>query len=165
MNTSFVTVMLLFVAATATNAEAPLRRRFQRIEQAAPYPPSGYRPNQPFTLPQRQTAPKPVYGVPEKVLTTTENDLTTTVETTTVEVPPEPRQNLREREEAVENVDMGVYYIYHPSGLLQRINYATQNDLRNMAYRAEFKYQDVEPIVDPIYTYDPNTFTLRQVLV
>ncbi|KRT84179.1 hypothetical protein AMK59_668 [Oryctes borbonicus] len=164
MNTLSITVLFI-VAITATNAEAPLRPRFQRIQQSPPYPPSGYRPNQPFTLPQRQTAPKPVYGVPEKVLTTTENDLTTTVETTTVEVPLEPRQNLKDREELADNVDMGVYYIYHPTGLLQRINYATKNDLKNMAYRAEFKYQDVEPIVDPIYTYDPDTYVLRQVLV
>ncbi|KAI4458486.1 hypothetical protein MML48_7g00019505 [Holotrichia oblita] len=158
------TIVVLFMVATVINGEAPLPRRFQRIEQPAPYPPRGFRPNQPFNLPERLTAPKPVYGVPEKVETTTENDFSTT-ETTTVDVPPESNQKLKDREEFIQNQNMGIYYIYHPDGLLQRINYATKNDVKKMAYSAEFKYENVQPIVDPIYTYDPNTFELRQILL
>lgn len=144
----------------AISGEAPIRRRFQRIEQA-PYEPSGFKPNQPFNLPERQSGyyyPKPANGFPEE--TTTEDDQTTTTESTTA-----ANAKLKEREELAEDLDMGTYYIYHPSGLLQKIVYSTKNDLTNMAYRAEFKYQDVEPIADPIFTYDPNTLALRQVLI
>lgn len=59
----------------------------------------------------------------------------------------------------------GTYYIYHPSGLLQRIAYATKNDNANMGFTAQLRYQDVEPITDPIYTYDPNTFILQPLQV
>lgn len=55
----------------------------------------------------------------------------------------------------------GTYYIYHPSGLLQKIVYATKNDVENMGFTARLRYQDVEPIREPIYTYDPNTFVLQ----
>lgn len=58
----------------------------------------------------------------------------------------------------------GVYYIIHPNGLLQRIAFTTQDDLGNMEYQANFNYQDVEPILDPVYTYDPNTPLLLQTL-
>nr|CAI5832065.1 unnamed protein product [Callosobruchus analis] len=54
------------------------------------------------------------------------------------------------------------YYIYHPHGLLQRIMYATRDDVKNMEYTAKLKYQDVEPIRGPIYTYNPDTFALSR---
>lgn len=59
----------------------------------------------------------------------------------------------------------GTYYIYHPSGLLQRIVYATKSDVQNMGFSAQLRYQDVEPIRDPIYTYDPNTYVLQPLQV
>lgn len=75
-----------------------------------------------------------------------------------------------DKEKLTEGVDdsftqQGVYYIYHPSGLLQRIAYSTKNDVENMGYTAQLKYQDVQPIKDPIYTYDPETFAVKQVHV
>lgn len=74
------------------------------------------------------------------------------------------------KEKLTEGVDdsftqQGVYYIYHPSGLLQRIAYSTKSDVENMGYTAQLKYQDVEPIKDPIYTYDPNTYAVQQIQV
>lgn len=57
--------------------------------------------------------------------------------------------------------EKGIYYIYHPSGLLQRVVFATRDDLANMEYLANFNYQNVEPVVAPIYTYDPNTLLLQ----
>ncbi|EEZ99127.1 hypothetical protein TcasGA2_TC005234 [Tribolium castaneum] len=55
-----------------------------------------------------------------------------------------------------------VYYIYHPGGPLQRVVYLARDDPQNMAYTAQFKYENVEPIKEPIYTYDPQTFVLQQ---
>lgn len=59
----------------------------------------------------------------------------------------------------------GIYYIYHPTGLLQKIAYSTKSDVENMGYTAQLKYQDVEPIKEPIYTYDPNTYAVQQIQV
>ncbi|RZC36506.1 hypothetical protein BDFB_009193 [Asbolus verrucosus] len=55
-----------------------------------------------------------------------------------------------------------VYYIYHPGGLLQRVVYLARDDPQNMAYTAQFQYENVEPIREPIYTYDPETFLFQQ---
>jgi hypothetical protein len=55
-----------------------------------------------------------------------------------------------------------VYYIYHPGGLLQRVVYLARDDPQNMEYTAQLKYENVEPIREPIYTYDPETFVLQQ---
>ncbi|CAH1972243.1 unnamed protein product [Acanthoscelides obtectus] len=54
----------------------------------------------------------------------------------------------------------GEYYVYHPEGFLQRIVYATKDDPQKMEYTAQLKYQDVEPIRSPVYTYDPETLAL-----
>lgn len=64
---------------------------------------------------------------------------------------------------AVQAVEQGTYYIYHPDGVLQRVAYAAGNDVARMAYIAQLRYQNVEPIRDPIYTYNPDTFVLQQV--
>nr|CAI5832066.1 unnamed protein product [Callosobruchus analis] len=73
-----------------------------------------------------------------------------------------------EQEKQKENLEapveeMGVYYIYHPTGLLQRVMYATKDDARNMAFSAKLKYKNVEPVTGPIYTYDPETYVFKQV--
>ena len=138
---------------------------------------TGFRPEIEFNLPQKQrpfprtlyTPPPVEYGPPE---TTTEADITSTTEPQDIEVTTTKstfgklKDDVnKEAEEIAEDQEQGVYYIYHPDGLLQRIVYVTKNDLKNMAYSAQFKYQDVEPIVDPIFTYDPETLVLRQVRV
>ncbi|KAJ8922026.1 hypothetical protein NQ315_008665 [Exocentrus adspersus] len=58
--------------------------------------------------------------------------------------------------------EQGVYYIYHPNGLLQRVNFLTKDDSRNMEYLVNFNYKDVEPIAEPLYTYDPNTLEFQK---
>ncbi|XP_050315246.1 uncharacterized protein LOC126749577 [Anthonomus grandis grandis] len=57
----------------------------------------------------------------------------------------------------------GHYYIYHPSGLLQKVYYASNNDDSRMSLAVKLKYEDVEPIRAPVYTYDPETYVLRKV--
>lgn len=58
---------------------------------------------------------------------------------------------------------IGVYYIYHPNGILQRVEYATRNDENKMTFLASVKYRNVEPIKGPIYTYDPQTLLFKQI--
>ncbi|KAF7279963.1 hypothetical protein GWI33_006529 [Rhynchophorus ferrugineus] len=62
-----------------------------------------------------------------------------------------------------DNRDNGEYYIYHPTGLLQRVLYSTEDNPEKMAFSARLKYENVEPISGPIYTYDPVTFVFRRV--
>ncbi|CAH1972248.1 unnamed protein product [Acanthoscelides obtectus] len=59
--------------------------------------------------------------------------------------------------------DMGVYYIYHPNGVLQRIMYSTKDDKVNMEFLARLKYENVISIEDPLYTYDPKTLALQKI--
>nr|CAI5832064.1 unnamed protein product [Callosobruchus analis] len=58
--------------------------------------------------------------------------------------------------------EQGVYYVYHPSGLLQRVVFTTADDSNNQEFSAQLQYQDVEPVAGPIYAYDPNTFVLQR---
>lgn len=139
-------------------------------QENAPYQPSGWRPSgREFRLPEKQVgprisaAPKQKYGPPEEP--------TTTEYPTTTDFPNAKRSDeaVNGRSKIAENLqesdqgNVGVYYIYHPSGLLQRVEYNTKNDEENKEYVAQLKYKDVEPIVDPIYTYDSNTLTLKQI--
>lgn len=118
-------------------------------------------------VPPRTYTPAQKYGPP----TTTEAEITTTEypTTTTTEVfgrlQDEDTSNSDDKEKIEEKpeIDQGVYYVYHPSGLLQRISYQTENDLRNMAYMAQLRYQNVDPIKDPIYYYNPQTLTLQRI--
>ncbi|KAG5879882.1 hypothetical protein JTB14_037718 [Gonioctena quinquepunctata] len=61
------------------------------------------------------------------------------------------------------NAEKGNYYIYHPTGLLQEVTYSTKDDPANMAFMTSLKYKNVNPIREPIYTYDPQTFVFRKV--
>ncbi|XP_060524747.1 uncharacterized protein LOC132701089 [Cylas formicarius] len=75
------------------------------------------------------------------------------------------QEDADEVEDAYELADLnqqGVYYIYHPDGVLQKVVYATRDSLKDMEYSAEVNYRNVEPIVEPIYTYDPSTFVLQR---
>lgn len=145
------------------------------VYSEAQYAPSGWRPTgQQFKLPERQQVytpprafvPSQKYGPPE---TTTEAE----AETTTTEIPTTTQRNSKLTAESSENekiqetpaAEEGVYYIYHPSGLLQKITYSTTNNEGNMEYIAQLKYQNVDPIREPIYTYDPETFVLQKVQV
>ncbi|XP_018569473.1 pollen-specific leucine-rich repeat extensin-like protein 2 [Anoplophora glabripennis] len=126
-------------------------------------------PKQEYGPPQQEYGPpKPIYGPPPE-LTTTESAETTTTElpTTTVisvnSTSNSTSNSTRARLQIDDSVDRGVYYIYHPSGALQKVVYSTKDDLKNMEYSAQLKYQNVEPIRGPVYTYDPETYLFSRV--
>lgn len=173
-------LIIVIVAAVSAEPVRPLNSRVSSApqQQAPPYPAAGWKPSgQQFRLPERQEqVPQTVYGPPPKYgpPTTTEpasetvtTDVPTADNTTasnsttknsTASIKEEPKsENLQE--------ERGVYYVYHPNGFLQKVIFATSNDLQNMAYTAKIQYENVEPIRDPIYTYDPETLTFRQVQI
>lgn len=120
-----------------------------------------------FVPPQTKSSPPQAEATTVKYNTVTEQPFATDNSTE-----PESEQiNVeRNKDRLTEGTDdsftqQGVYYIYHPTGLLQKIAYSTTSDVENMGYTAQLKYQDVEPIKDPIYTYDPNTFVVKQLQV
>lgn len=135
----------------------------------APYPASGWKPaGEPFTLSERQQAiapktpdPRAVYGPPAVPVPVT----TTEADSTTTELPSTTTERQSNRLESAEQND-GVYYIYHQSsGALQKITYNTKNDVGNMEYFARLRYENVQPIQDPIYAYDPETLVLQRIQV
>ncbi|XP_065157318.1 uncharacterized protein [Atheta coriaria] len=181
----FIVCAFVLCVVVGATPDAPFRQtynsRFLRLE-AAPYAPAGYRPQgEQFRLParplfQRQQS---VYGPPEVATeeVTTETDVTTTEVPTTTEYI--PRRVVRTKSAKKDNVKVenkqdnaeagigqefqqeGVYYIYHPDGLLQRVIYATKSE--DMGYTAKLTYKDVEPIKEPIYTYDPQSLKFSQI--
>ncbi|XP_023011778.2 uncharacterized protein [Leptinotarsa decemlineata] len=177
-------VVLCFGLLAVASAEPPrsnsrFSRQFQR-QEAAPYPPSGWRPSGPqLQLPEPQTSygpppqeygpPSQEYGPPQEE-TTTASDLdstTTEIPITTTSNPDLDTEELGsgdddQKNEALTNEERGFYYIYHPSGLLQRVNFATNDDVKNMAFSARLKYENVEPIRGPVFTYDPVTFAFTR---
>lgn len=184
---------LLIVALALSTAYADFRfysPRYPVDEQDGPYQPSGWRPSgPPLALPLRQQLPRQEYGPPPQTYstpareygppqaTTTESQETATTEVpTTTENGQEAELNdvkaqnqVKENEKLTENnsgvTQQGIYYIYHPNGLLQRVIYMTKDDAGNMVYSAQLKYENVDPIREPIYTYDPKTLILRQLQV
>lgn len=164
---------ILFFLCSAILAEPPRRFnsrfsspiKFQR--QQAPQssygaPAPSYGPPAPSYGPP----PAPSYGPPPASSTTETTFTTTTEESTTLN--PESEQvpsRLRNRQQnkKKEIVERGTYYLYHPDGRLQRVVYTTKADVQDMGFSAQLKYQNVEPIKEPIYTYDPQTLLLRQI--
>lgn len=131
----------------------------------APSPPQEYGPPSP---PQE-------YGPPTTEATTSEQPTTTeALETTTTELPEvidartealsENAVDAGERSQKLtQNEEQGIYYIYHPSGQLQRIRYTTNDDQEGMVYSAKLRYENVEPINGPIYTYNPETYVFSRI--
>lgn len=150
--------------------------------RAVPYTEYGP-PQQQYGTPLTQEygpPPSQEYGPPATEPTTTEQPTTTEALTTTTEAaetttepvdiytPTEPTSaNAVESEERsqklTQNEEQGIYYVYHPSGLLQRIRYTTNDDQTGMEYSARLRYENVEPINGPIYTYDPETYIFRRI--
>lgn len=56
------------------------------------------------------------------------------------------------------------FYLYHPTGLLQKVTYKSSKDTQKMEYLQEYRYKNVEPLIGPIYTYDPESLVLQQVV-
>lgn len=117
------------------------------------------------TLQAPPNRPAATYGPPVVDITTTES-VTEEDLVTTTEIP--ERENVTNssvevlKENLQEEGERGVYYIYHPTGLLQKVTYLTQDDQVNMAYSAKLKYENVEPINGPVYTYDPQSFEFKR---
>lgn len=158
------------------------RFKFQRQEAPAAPPPQGsYGPPPapsygPPPAPSYGPPPAPSYGPPPASGSTTETTFTTSVPEESTTLNPESEQvpsrilnknkvnrNNSKHEKNQEIVERGAYYLYHPDGRLQRVVYTTKADVRDMGFSAQLKYKNVEPIKDPIYTYDPQTLLLRQI--
>ncbi|XP_060524830.1 uncharacterized protein LOC132701142 [Cylas formicarius] len=136
------TLLVLIAVFAIVSAVPPrFRNRFARIE-TAPVPHTIYGP---------PTQPSPSYGPPVEV--------TTTEAPTTTEPASEPIDTSAQSGKLLAN---NFYYIYHPNGLLQKVSYSTKDDQRRMEFSAKLTYENVEPISGPVYTYDPQTYVLRQ---
>ncbi|KAJ8931450.1 hypothetical protein NQ314_015636 [Rhamnusium bicolor] len=139
----------------------PPQQEYEPPKQEYGPPEQGYEP-----LESAYGPPKPVYGPPPES-TTTEWDISTTTEyPTTTEIIGNNTNITKTKFAKLTQDDLterGEYYIYHPNGALQRVVYSTKDDVKNMAYSAQLRYQTVEPINGPIYTYDPETYIFRRV--
>ncbi|CAH0553884.1 unnamed protein product [Brassicogethes aeneus] len=165
----------LVVVLVGVLAEQPRgNSKFQKVAQA-PYRESGWTPSgEVFTLPQQTDQPPVQYGPPkeeygppqepqqeygppatESVSSTTTTENINEVETVT------PLINERNGR-LTSNNEQGTYYIYHPSGVLQRVVYNTKDNTGKMEFSAKLKYEVVEPIRGPIYTYDNDNLVLRR---
>lgn len=126
-------------------------------------------PHETYGPPPTQAAanpPKPEYGPPPQEEPTTIDAGTVEITTANPDSESIDTNNTTTQSNATtQNLvggKQGVYYLYHPSGLLQKVLYSTKNDLKNMAYSAQVKYQNVEPIREPIFTYNPQTLAFTK---
>lgn len=108
-------------------------------QQSGPYPPTGWKPEgQPFTLPQQQVPPATSYGVPDM----TYGAPTTDVAPTSTYNP--QAQKLEGPVEVFKST--GEYYVLLPDGRLQRVEFATENDIQNMKYTARLQLRNPAPL-------------------
>ncbi|KPJ03725.1 hypothetical protein RR46_04337 [Papilio xuthus] len=142
---TFACVLLL---AAMGAAEPPLSRQ-SRIQSArqrteeAPYPAAGFRPATAFELPSREAVapPSTSYGAPA---TSYGAPLATyAAPNTELEEGPKGEAEVVRAE--------GAYYVLLQDGRLQRVQYRTENDVRNMAYTAQLQYRAEERA--PLYVY------------
>ncbi|RZC38704.1 hypothetical protein BDFB_013593 [Asbolus verrucosus] len=148
-------LVLVLACIVAVSAVKPrFNSRFQR--QQVPH--TIYGPP-----PQESGAPPQEYGPPPQETTTqAEGESTTTETPTTTEAQSELVNGTQPSGRFSKSKERGVYYIYHPTGQLQKVLYSTRKDAKTMAYTAQLKYEDVEPITAPIFTYDPKTLVLSR---
>ncbi|CAG9769138.1 unnamed protein product [Ceutorhynchus assimilis] len=109
-------------------------------------------PAQEYGPPAQEYGPPPQeYGPPEVATTTSVPEQVESLDS---------RQNQTAKlQQEVDDISIkGQYYIYHPTGLLQRVKYSTTDDSKNMAFSARLQYENVDPIQGPIYTYNPDTY-------
>ncbi|XP_023935682.2 uncharacterized protein LOC112044162 [Bicyclus anynana] len=128
-----------------------------------------------YGVPSRQENIPPAtnYGVPDNsygapfntyLTPQTEYGLPDDKETTTVK----PDDNVEAKTEATkENLELepkkdaevinseGAYYVLLPGSQLQRVQFQTENDLRNMAYTARLQYKDADRAPLFVYTAVP----------
>jgi hypothetical protein len=148
-------IVVAFVCIVAVSAVKPrFNTRFQR--QQVPH--TVYGPP-----PQEYGPPPQEYGPPPQETTTeAEGEGTTTEIPTTTESDSELVNTTETSGRLTKAGERGVYYIYHPTGQLQKVVYSTKKDAKSRAYTAQVKYEDVEPIKAPIFTYDPKTLVLTR---
>ncbi|XP_030762060.1 pollen-specific leucine-rich repeat extensin-like protein 2 [Sitophilus oryzae] len=121
-------------------------------------------PSQEYGPPSQEYGPpSQEYGPPSTVYP----DLTTTISPLNITNSTETADNTTILENAKLQSTNGVtskghYYIYHPGGLLQKVVYSTKDDAENMAFSAQLKYKNVDPVRGPIYTYDPDTYVFSR---
>lgn len=107
-------------------------------QQTGPYPPAGWKPEgEPFTLPQQQVPPATSYGVPDN----TYGAPTTDVAPTSTDNP--QVQKLEAPVEVFKST--GEYYVLLPDGRLQRVEFATENDVQNMKYTTQLQLKNPAP--------------------
>ncbi|XP_049856587.1 uncharacterized protein LOC126336681 [Schistocerca gregaria] len=163
--------LLLLAGCASARPEAPAQQ--YGAPDAAPYPPSGWRPEgRQFFLPSRSSglyAPPPQqYGPPPPPAPTT----TEAAETTTTELPTTtaPSDAAAGGSRALES---GVYYLLQPDGRLQRITYAhgpaapasastpaaspllpeRLSLAADPGFLARFHYQDLLPQGAPVFAF------------
>lgn len=107
-------------------------------EESGPYPPSGWKPSEPFELPQQPPATS--YGVPDNTYGAPE--------VSTTEMPTTTDNPQAERLEGPVDVQKseGTYYVLLPNGLLQKVEFVTENDIQNMKYTARLQYRERAPL-------------------
>lgn len=66
---------------------------------------------------------------------------------------PQPRQAQQAQQK--QQQQRGEYYVALPDGRLQRVRYASRQDLEAMRYFANIRAENVEPLRGPIYAYAP----------
>ncbi|CAF4852168.1 unnamed protein product [Pieris macdunnoughi] len=167
----FACVLLIAAAVTAEPPryrDARFRPQRQEVEGSgaeAPYPAAGWRPAKEFNLPTRQQtppatsygvpadsygapfntyAPPQEYGPPEESKDEKEED-TEKVEKQSAKLEEEPKKDA----EVISN--QGAYYVLLPGSQLQRVQFQTENDIRNMAYTARLQYKNEDRA--PIFVY------------
>ncbi|XP_014482489.1 PREDICTED: uncharacterized protein LOC106748470 [Dinoponera quadriceps] len=119
------------------------------------------------TAPQQQygvpPGPQREYGVPSES-TTTENPNNDDEEVSTVQGISSPESEAANAANEFEDEDqdekqqpqqIGEYYVALPDGRLQRVRYASRQDVEAMKYFAKIRAENVEPLRGPIYAYAP----------
>ncbi|XP_045449836.1 uncharacterized protein LOC123658459 [Melitaea cinxia] len=158
--------------------QARFRSQRQEVEGQgvdAPYAPAGYRPAKAFNLPTHQEYSPPAtnYGIPADSYGAPFNTYSTPQ--SQYGVPQETDNNNKYDREEVENVNeandeqqkenikeepkndaevisaQGAYYVLLPGSQLQRVQFQTENDVRNMAYTAKLQYKNEDRA--PIFVY------------
>lgn len=108
-------------------------------QQSGPYAPAGWKPEgQPFTLPQQQVPPATSYGFPDNAYgAPTTDDAPTTTNSPQA-------QKLEAPVEVFKST--GEYYVLLPDGRLQRVEFATENDVQNMKYTTQLQLKNPAPL-------------------
>lgn len=112
--------------------------------QNGPYPPSGWMPDQPFALPKQQSPPSTSYGVPDNTYGVPDNTYGAPDST---DAPTTDNPQAEKLEGPVEvQKSVGAYYVLLPTGQLQRVEFATENDVQNMKYVAKLQLRNPAPL-------------------